>query len=382
MDEGFRSANSLLVCLFESALGEDTGPKIAETTGSTQLGARKVLPPYLGEMGVEIRFFLAAVEPWLRNGWRIPARRPALYPAGCAFSDPALFAEIDALLRETGARPWVATTSFVEGVAGGSGDATHTFDGTTLHAQVTNNNRDDLLRLHRTARLKRGIRRIFARHYLHQPRPLTLWDNILTTPFDNDPAMYGLGVVPLAPSWRPAAFLAPRVNPSPHVGVQLRALGYDHRNSDVPRVMAAAETAAAHLGLPLLVYGHPNGTVRPDTHVCTASLAPGDLLEYELSLLSQCRVMFAPDSGWCDLMCWLQVPTILEQQLVPFSYAPMSVFQPRVALLNNEQPIGRQIDTLLASAICLPDPRCAEVGLDNWDWDGESMRRNMRRFFN
>jgi hypothetical protein len=318
----------------------------------------------------------------LRNGWRIPARRPALYPEGSAFADPALFAEIDALLSETGARPWVATVSFVDGVAGGAGGATHSFDGTTLRAYVLNDNREDLQRLLRTARLKRGIRRIFARHHLHHPRPLTLWDSVLTTPFNNDPAMYGVGVVPLAPSWRPAAFVAPRFPAWPHVGVQLRALGYDHRNSDVPRVMAAAEAAAAHLALPLLVYGHPNGTVRPDNHVSTATLAPGNLLEFELSLLNQCRVMFAPDSGWCDLMCWLQVPTILEQQLVPFTYAPMDAFGPRVALFDPEQPVSAQIDALLAASTCLPDPRCAEVGLDNWDWDGPSMRRHMELFFN
>jgi hypothetical protein len=332
-------------------------------------------------MGVEIRFFLAAIEPWLRNGWRIPARRPAFYPEGTAFADPALFAEIDALLSETGARPWVATVSFVDGVAGNSADATHSFDGATLHAHVSNNNRDDLRRLLRTAQLKRGIRRIFARHHLHHPRPLTPWDSVLTTPFNNDPAMYGLGVVPLVPAWRPAAFVTPRHEAWPHVGLQLRALGYDHRNSNVPRALAAAEAAAAYLGLPLLVYGHPNGTVRPDNHVCTASLAPGDLMEYELSLLSQCRVMFAPDSGWCDLMCWLQVPTLLEQQLVPFSWAPMETFQPRVALFDHDQPVAAQIDALLAASTCLPEPHRAEVGLDNWDWDGASMQRNMQLFF-
>ncbi|MEF3192078.1 MAG: hypothetical protein K6347_05985, partial [Campylobacterales bacterium] len=39
-----------------------------------------LLPPFLGEMGVEIEFFLASVEPYLRSGWKIPARRPQLYP--------------------------------------------------------------------------------------------------------------------------------------------------------------------------------------------------------------------------------------------------------------------------------------------------------------
>src|SRR5512139_2914730 len=54
-----------------------------------------ILPPYLGEFGFEVRVFLGAVEPWLHNGWSIPARRPELYPPGTAFADPEFFAEID-----------------------------------------------------------------------------------------------------------------------------------------------------------------------------------------------------------------------------------------------------------------------------------------------
>ena len=58
-----------------------------------------LLPAYPGEMGIEIRYFLGRVEPWLRAGWQVLARRPELYPAGAALDDAALFAAEDALFR-------------------------------------------------------------------------------------------------------------------------------------------------------------------------------------------------------------------------------------------------------------------------------------------
>ncbi|MFB2921313.1 MULTISPECIES: hypothetical protein [Aerosakkonema] len=47
----------------------------------------KVLPPFGGEMGFEIRSFLGRVEPWLRNGWKIIAKRPEFYPKDTAIYD-------------------------------------------------------------------------------------------------------------------------------------------------------------------------------------------------------------------------------------------------------------------------------------------------------
>src|SRR5271154_7331353 len=65
----------------------------------------KLLPSYNGEMGLEIINFLARVEPYLRNGWRILARRPALYPPGTAFHDPAYFEKLDQLIAKYGLHP-------------------------------------------------------------------------------------------------------------------------------------------------------------------------------------------------------------------------------------------------------------------------------------
>ena len=62
-----------------------------------------VLPPYPGELGIEIRYFLARVEPWLRAGWKILARRPELYPEGSAVLDDSLTAAENRLFSLYGA---------------------------------------------------------------------------------------------------------------------------------------------------------------------------------------------------------------------------------------------------------------------------------------
>jgi hypothetical protein len=87
-------------------------------------------------------------------------------------------------------------------------------------------------------------------------------------------------------------------------------------------------------------------------------------------MLSQCRVMFCPESGWCDLMCWLQVPTLLESLHRPHTFSGNNVFRPRVIMLDREMPIPQQVDRLLATAQSVPlAVRDAEV-YDDLDWDG------------
>ena len=72
----------------------------------------QILPGFIGEMGLEVKGFLAQVEPWLRAGWKIPARRVALYPDGTAFSDTEYFERIDSISQYFGMRKIVATLAF------------------------------------------------------------------------------------------------------------------------------------------------------------------------------------------------------------------------------------------------------------------------------
>jgi len=143
--------------------------------------------------------------------------------------------------------------------------------------------------------------------------------------------------------------------------VQLRAMaktgkhpgGGSSRDSDAAVILPLAERAAAHLGLPIIVYGRPDGNLLPDGY--EQSYEAGiDLLDKELRLLSACRLMFAPDSGWADLMAWLQVPTLLEGSVYSGHFDDLIGFQPRIALLDRNAPVEPQIDRLLAAGVILP----------------------------
>ncbi len=71
-------------------------------------------------------------------------------------------------------------------------------------------------------------------------------------------------------------------------------------------------------------------------------------------MLSACRLMFAPDSGWADLMAWLRVPTLLEGSAYSGHFDDLVDFQPRIALLDRAGGIEAQIDALLASEVHIP----------------------------
>src|ERR1700744_137648 len=64
-----------------------------------RLSGERVLPPYFGEMGFEIRYHMAQVEPWLRHGWKTVTRKPAFYPEGTTIAAPEFFAAADRILK-------------------------------------------------------------------------------------------------------------------------------------------------------------------------------------------------------------------------------------------------------------------------------------------
>ena len=63
-------------------------PELKPSPAMPKIGVKRVLPPYLGELGYEVKYHLARVEPWLRNGWKILARRPEFYPPGPRLNRP------------------------------------------------------------------------------------------------------------------------------------------------------------------------------------------------------------------------------------------------------------------------------------------------------
>jgi hypothetical protein len=277
-----------------------------------------VLPPFPGEMGNEVRWFLGRVEPYLRSGWKILARRPEFYPAGSIIEDQEYFAAEKDIFRKYEVFRW-----------------------------------SHCVRIPRStmpwARLRfiREWRSLFA-PYLNVPgRPLTPWDEIFfkTTP-SYDPLADFSTIVP--PSYLPDNFTMDVTEYPDHVGVQLRYADFcPERNSDVEGMIKAAKRCAELLNVPLLVYGHPEGCKIPTELPNTANLAKGRGLSYELRCLRTCVLMIAPNSGWADLMAWLRVRTLVEREDAAGTFEWHRPFSPRMIVIDDLNNVDGLLDTLL-----------------------------------
>lgn len=284
----------------------------------------KILPPYSGEMGFEITSFLGRVEPWLRNGWKILARRPELYPLGTAFYDSSYFLKEKYIVQKY------------------NGWRSHYF------YDIPEKNRD----------FDREIRELFSGYLQAEDRPLTVWDEMLLTSNNYSPLkLIQIYCDVTCPSYLPNDFLNPKWEYQHHIGVQMRYLLNDQgRNSDPNYMMEIAETASKYLGLPILVYGHPEGTLLPDGYIHTVDLGVDGLLARELGYLRNCRLMVSPDSGWANLMAWLRVPALIEKQICKHVFHWLKPFKPRIDIVKRDVPLPAQIQELLSKDECLPEP--------------------------
>ena len=321
-------------------------------------GDALIIPPFLGEMGCEIHFFLGAVEPWLRSGWKILARRPEFYPEGTAVHDANLFAKIDALLKEFSAiaslnQPIISFNPHPVSNASVDFDFNDGFS-----ASLTDP--ENLNALARRRQFEKSLKKIVGEYILHKKRPSNFWDDYLT----NLGSCYGdlfMSVIqkPVLPSYLPPFYEKGPDICGEHIGVQLRNYSDHSRNSDVPRVLALAQKASAILGKPVLIYGHPKGTIQPEGYLSTTAISSEHgmpLLEFELRALRTCTLMFSPLSGWADLMAWLRVPSLIEKVTDSLIIGRLASFRPRLATLNFESDLKHQIDTLLSTetSVALP----------------------------
>jgi hypothetical protein len=316
-----------------------------------------LLPGYAGEMGVEIRYFLGRVEPWLNSGWKILSRRPELYPAGRAVFDVDLFEAEDALFRRYGADR-LALGPHIRRPASGRLDR--------IAAVVARE---------KARRLQNEWRGLLSdRVYASIDRPWTRWDqdlvHVSTDFFSQRPWVHG-DVIP--PTYLPPAFASRGTEAAypDHIGLQMRSVTFslDPRNSRVEHVLADARVMAEHAGLPLLVYGQRSGCVLPDGMVTTTSLGDSSLLARELGYLRTCRIMLAPNSGWADLMCWLGVPVLVEERGDRHVFDMMAPFRPRLLLRRRAISAQTQMEALLGGDSIFRDlgsSRVDEPSLSQW----------------
>jgi len=289
-----------------------TAPEVAKPSDE-----QWVLPPYPGEMGHEIRAFIGCVEPYLRAGWKILAKRPALYPPGTAIFDESYFANERRLFQEYDVMRWSHLV-----LLDSKNPVTH-------------------------VQFRRKWRRLFAPYLLSPTRPLTAWDAILfSTRSVYNPVIDFVSIVPA--SYLPTDYIATPVSREGHIGLQMRQMKTAHvRNSDVKFMLGAAQELAGKMNLPLLIYGHPEGSHLPPEYACTAEIPGTDLLSTELHLLRSCKVMLAPDSGWTDLMGWLKIPTLVEKELLPDTFYRWERYGSRIRIIQKNKPIYEQARELL-----------------------------------
>ena len=337
-----------------------------------RLNGERLLPPYFGEMGFEIRYHMAQVEPWLRHGWKIVTRRPAFYPEGSAIAAPEFFAAADQVLASLwrGRQSWRAACP-----AAGGGRYRHR---TSLRRQDRQHHGASVgdTKGHHPGLAEIAIRKLFLE-----------W-------FHSDSAGCRISTASNCPSWvRPSAIwnIARRRGAAQLPAAQLRhparadrpACGradaqcgqhrQQDRNSDPEWMLGKAKEIAAHLGLDLLVYGHPGGCIIPAGHRTTWDAArPDGHMARELGYLKSCRIMLAPNSGWADLMAWLQIPALLEGAGRAGTFEPLrDCFKPRLAVLDRDAPAGPQADALIAATGCvLPDegaPPLVDPRLFPWE---------------
>lgn len=324
-----------------------------------RLARRKLLPPCLGEMGMEIRCHIATTEPWLNNGWKVMTRYPAFYPEGGAFCDPEFFAAVDALRQKYEIVSSHGGMHIVPFDLGNMGFETR-FEGRMGKIGLS---LDDTSRIAKQALAEIEMRKLFLEWFHYEGRMISEYDRMVLSfsPTSVGNAVYRLGAT-LRPSFLPPAFENPPEPRAAHVGVQIRNVhnGVEQpRNSDGEWMLRTADAVGAHLGLPVLVYGHLDGCLIPEGR--ESSWQPGyggDHMARELGYLKSCKLMLSPDSGWADLMAWLEIPTLLEKDTEAFSQLREN-FRPRIRAIDRAQPLGPQIDALLACEIALPASSCA-----------------------
>lgn len=298
---------------------------------SDLLNGERILPPFLGELGYEIRHFVALVEPWLRSGWKLLSKRPELYPVGTTLSPKDLFDQIGALKSK--------------------------YNGQEVHSAIcVEFQRRGSIPMQEYANLQRKFEfelRGLLRPYVDRPgRPLTHFDISLTSASQGINEFFLSSYHGLRPSYKPELFTQGNSECPKHIGVQFRKLTVkdEHRNSEWQKIFPELKKLACETELELLVYGEPLGCEFPPGCTPATKFHPAGAsgLGGDLACLQKCSVMFSPDSGWTDLMAWLQVPSIVMKLHTNYTYLSAIPFSPIIEVYESELPLIEQYNRCLS----------------------------------
>jgi hypothetical protein len=295
-------------------------------TSNDLFSAKKILPPFLGEMGYEVRYFIALIEPYLRSGWKLISNRSSLYPEKSTIQIPELYIEIDKIKFKYQAES--VHNKLLLNFGGLS----------SSHERSIAN-----------AKFEKEIRSLILEFIDDYGRTITPLDKTLTSAWAGLDDQALMGYHGLVPSYKPLDYLLGGDCPK-HIGVQFRRFFKKdiHRNSDTNKLYPLLQELSAMSNLPLFVYGDSEACFFPNDCLQASSYHPKNLngLAGDLRCLKSCEIMFAPDSGWADLMCWLQVPTILQKLNTNYTYFPMIPFKPILTLLKENISLYEQLQEI------------------------------------
>jgi len=297
---------------------------------SIVLNCERILPPFLGELGYEVKYFVGLVEPWLRSGWKLISKRPELYPKDTTVSCPELFEEINKLKVKYSAQEVHSNLC-------------------VLFENRSTMNRTDYETVKRKFEFE--LRETLRPHISSPCRPITIFDTLLTSSWSGINEFFLSSYHGLRPSYLPDAFSSgPQLCP-PHIGVQFRNVSSkdEIRNTNWQLSFPTLAELSIELALPLYVYGEPTGCFFPPSCVKASSFHNSDYsgLAGDLACLRSCRIIFSPDSGWTDLMAWLRIPCLILRLHNNFTYLSALSFDAKIDLYDNSQPILKQAINIL-----------------------------------
>lgn len=293
-----------------------------------------IIGPYLGQMGFEISFILAAIWPWLNNGWKIIARRPELYPQGTTIHDDDLLRKIDEIAEGVRLYPHQ-----------GQLKSDQKFN---VNAELITKNEADAIVYELNidglepslvipiVMAEKHIRRLVGERVLQAKRPQIFWDDyfyrVIGTHPDEDYFYYDHQSM-LAPLHKPPLFTNGVQACGPHIGLWMNE--YDREGESL------AQQAATFFDLPII---HYQGRQIQDE----AMRQSQSLLARQLCSLPSCALMIFPAGDGLELMAWLQIPTIVTKQQGFPNLNRLAIFKPNLACFEPSQAMEDQIKRLMA----------------------------------
>lgn len=318
-----------------------------------------LIGPYLGEIGFEIGFLLAALSPWFRAGWKIIARRPELYPEDTAFHESEIFAMIDDLLSQSHILPYQGqlrmNNDLYQQTKMGIGLNNKL---SRYSTKIEDVHYEEVTKL---SQIEINLRKIIGERVLHDKRPQIFWDDYfyrITGKEEGHDFFYYDHQTMLAPFHKPPLFEKTRRMQEQHIGFW--------GTEPSPESSQIIKDMTQKLELKVIYY------LAEETKILARQQSLS-LLAWQLMNLKNCALMLVPNGDGLELMAWLQIPTIVQKEDSYPNILRLQSFQPTMCIYDNQLNIDQQFQRMLTrrgevvglSENYLQSDQTKPIGLDN-----------------